>query len=70
MYERILIGIDFSDSSVETVRWAVSRFPTAEIVLFHAIEPLSIPGYLSRALGGSLELMREKELSKTVSSFV
>ena len=62
MYDRILIGIDFSDSSVETVRWAVSRFPTAEIVLFHAIEPLSIPGYLSRTLGGGLELMREKEL--------
>ena len=62
MYERILIGIDFSDSSVETVRWTVSRFPTADIVLFHAIEPLSIPGYLSRALGGGLELMREKEL--------
>jgi nucleotide-binding universal stress UspA family protein len=62
MYDRILIGIDFSDSSVETVRWAVSRFPTAEIVLFHAIEPLSVPDYLSRVLGGGLELMREKEL--------
>ena len=62
MYDRILIGIDFSDSSVETVRWTVSRFPTAEIILFHAIEPLSIPGYLSRTLGGGLELMREKEL--------
>ena len=45
MYDRILIGIDFSDSSVETVRWAVSRFPTADIVLFHAIEPLSIQRY-------------------------
>lgn len=62
MYDRILVGIDFSDSSVETVRWTVSRFPTADIVLFHAIEPLSIPGYLARTLGGSLELMREKEL--------
>jgi nucleotide-binding universal stress UspA family protein len=62
MYDRILIGIDFSDSSVETVRWTVSRFPTAEIILFHAIGPLSIPGYLSRTLGGGPELMREKEL--------
>ena len=62
MYDRILIGIDFSDSSVETVRWTVSRFPTAEITLFHAIGPLSIPGYLSRTLGGGTELMREKEL--------
>ena len=62
MYDRILIGIDFSDSSVETVRWTVSRFPTADITLFHAIGPLSIPGYLSRTLGGGMELMREKEL--------
>ena len=62
MYDRILVGIDFSDSSVETVRWTVSRFPTADIVLFHAIEPLSIPGYLARTLGGGVELMREKEL--------
>ena len=62
MYDRILIGIDFSDTSVETVRWAVSRFPTAEIVLFHSIEPESVPGYLARTLGGDLELMREKEL--------
>ena len=62
MYDRILIGIDFSHSSVETVRWTVSRFPTAEITLFHAIGPLSIPGYLSRTLGGGTELMREKEL--------
>ncbi len=62
MYDRILIGIDFSDSSVETVRWAVSRFPSAELVLFHAIEPLSVPAYLSRELGGKLDLLREKEL--------
>ena len=62
MYDRILIGIDFSDSSVETVRWAVSRFPSAELILFHAIEPLSVPAYLSRELGGKLDLLREKEL--------
>ena len=62
MYDRILIGIDFSDSSVETVRWAVSRFPSAELILFHSIEPLSVPAYLSRELGGKLDLLREKEL--------
>ncbi|MFO7587558.1 MAG: universal stress protein [Gemmatimonadota bacterium] len=62
MYDRILIGIDFSDSSVETVRWAVSRFPSAELTLFHSIEPLSVPAYLTRELGGKLDLLREKEL--------
>ncbi|MDT8435396.1 MAG: universal stress protein [Gemmatimonadota bacterium] len=62
MYDRILIGIDFSDSSVETVRWAVSRFPAAELTLFHAIEPLSAPGYLAREIGSRLDILREKEL--------
>lgn len=62
MYESILIGIDFSDASVETVRWAISRFPDAEIVLFHAIEPPSAPSYMVRELGSKLEQVREREL--------
>jgi nucleotide-binding universal stress UspA family protein len=62
MYSRILVGIDFSDSSVETVRWAVSRFPRAELTLFHAMEPLTVPEYLVRELGTRLELLKEKEL--------
>lgn len=62
MYQRILIGIDFSDSSIETLRWAVSRFPTAEIVLFHSIEKFNVPGYLVRELGNRLDLLEEKEL--------
>ena len=62
MYQRILIGIDFSDSSLETVKWAVSRFPTADIVLFHAIERFTAPDYLVRELGDRLDLLTEKEL--------
>jgi len=62
MYHSILIGIDFSDTSVETVRWAVSRFPEAQITLFHAIERLGVPGYLLRELGSKLEIVREREL--------
>ena len=62
MYHSILIGIDFSDTSVETVRWAVSRFPEADITLFHAIERLGVPGYLVRELGSKLEIVREREL--------
>ena len=62
MYHSILIGIDFSDASIESVRWTVSRFPEAEIILFHSIEPLSVPGYVLRELGSQLELVREKEL--------
>ncbi len=62
MYQRILIGIDFSDTSIETVRWAVSRFPSADIVLFHSIERFSVPGYLVRELGDRLDVLEEKEL--------
>ncbi len=62
MYQSILIGIDFSDTSVETVRWAVSRFPEADITLFHAIERLGVPGYLTRELGSKLGMVQEREL--------
>ena len=62
MYQSILIGIDFSDASVDTVRWTVSRFPDADITLFHAIERLGVPGYLSRELGSKLGMVQEREL--------
>ncbi|MDP2471877.1 MAG: universal stress protein [Candidatus Palauibacterales bacterium] len=62
MYQSILVGIDFSDTSVETVRWAVSRFPEAEIALFHSIEPLGVPGYLVREFGSKLDIVRERDL--------
>ena len=62
MYHSILIGIDFSDASVDTVRWTVSRFPDADITLFHAIERLGVPGYLSRELGSKLGMVQEREL--------
>ncbi len=62
MYKSILIGVDFSDTSVETVRWAVSRFPEADITLFHAIERLGVPGYLTRELGPKLGMVQEREL--------
>ena len=55
MYQSILVGIDFSDTSVETVRWAVSRFPEADITLFHAIDKHGVPGYLERELGSLRE---------------
>lgn len=62
MYQKILIGIDFSDTSADTVRWAVSRFPTADIVLFHSIEKFTVPGYLRRELGDELDIQLEKDL--------
>jgi nucleotide-binding universal stress UspA family protein len=62
MVQKILVGIDFSSTSVDTVRWAVSRFPEADIVLFHSIEKVTIPGYLRRELGAELDVRLEAEL--------
>ncbi|MEK6254299.1 MAG: universal stress protein, partial [Gemmatimonadales bacterium] len=62
MYQSILIGVDFSDTSVETVRWTVSRFPEADITLFHAIERLGVPGYLTLELGPKLGMVQERGL--------
>ncbi len=62
MYENILIGVDFSDTSLAAVSWAAQQFPDAQVTLFHAIEPLSVPGYVQRALGSELSLRREKAL--------
>lgn len=62
MYQRILIGIDFSDASEEAVRWTVSRFPEADIVLFHSVESFSLPGYLRRELGEALDVFLERDL--------
>jgi nucleotide-binding universal stress UspA family protein len=67
MIRSILIGIDFSDTSVETVRWALARFRDADLTLFHAIQPLSVPGYLVRELGSRLDILREKELDARVN---
>jgi len=62
MVQKILVGIDFSSTSVDTARWAVSRFPGADIVLFHSIEKVTIPGYLRRELGAALDIRLEAEL--------
>lgn len=62
MYERILVAIDFSDSSVEALRWTARHFPGARITLFHALEELEAPAYVMRALGEELDLRLESEL--------
>ncbi|MFQ5745679.1 MAG: universal stress protein [Gemmatimonadota bacterium] len=61
MYERIFIGVDFSEDSLAAVRWTASRFPEAELTLFHAVEPPAAPNYALRSLDGGEDLAREKE---------
>ncbi len=62
MFDKILVAVDFSDPSVEALDWTRDRYPGAEIFLFHALERTDPPGYVRRALGDSLDLVREEEL--------
>lgn len=62
MFERILVAIDFSDPALDALRWTVKHFGNAEIWLFHSIESLDPPSYLTRALGQELDLELETEL--------
>ncbi len=62
MYTKILVGIDFSEPSVGAMRWTVDRFPDADLVLFHAVEPEVAPNYLRQALGDDLDLSGEMAL--------
>ncbi|MFQ5678090.1 MAG: universal stress protein [Gemmatimonadota bacterium] len=62
MYRRILAAIDFSDASVDALRWTADSFPDAEITLFHAIETLRPPVYLRQVMGSDAEFELEREL--------
>lgn len=62
MFRRILVSIDFSDPSVEALRWSARRFPEAELTAFHAVEEPDPPPYVSRALEGKVSLEQEGEL--------
>lgn len=47
----VVIGMDFSDTSIEAARWITSYFaPSAEVVLVHAIEPTSRSRFGGRAV--------------------
>jgi nucleotide-binding universal stress UspA family protein len=46
-YERIVVAVDFSESSLRTTRWVANVLaPTAELVLAHVIEIPEPPGIL------------------------
>lgn len=62
MFDKILVAIDFSDPSVESLDWTRDRYPDAEIVLFHALERTDPPSYVRRALDDALDLGQEEEL--------
>lgn len=64
MFRTVLAAIDFSEPSTSAVRWTAEQFPDARLVLAHALEELSVPGYIRMAVAGagSLDLAGEREL--------
>ena len=48
---KLVVGLDFSDTSIEAARW-VTRFfaPSAQVVLAHAVEPADRPRFGLRVL--------------------
>src|SRR5690242_21755620 len=61
--KRVVLGIDFSDASLGTARWAARHLaPDAELALVHVIPLAPPPGFLRREPPGSehvLEHVRE-----------
>ena len=47
-FERIVIGVDFSDASRAAVDWAAGNFPDAELTLVHCLDLPGLPSFLSR----------------------
>ena len=64
MYRTVLVAIDFSQPATAAARWTAERFPNARMVLTHALEELSVPGYVRMAVARTpgLDLADEREL--------
>lgn len=56
-YRKIVIGVDFTESSLADARWVALEFaPDAEVVLVHALPELVAPSYLQPYLPSPAEL--------------
>jgi nucleotide-binding universal stress UspA family protein len=56
--KRVVLGIDFSDASLGTARWAARHLaPDAELALVHVVPLAPPPGFLRRELPGSDHLL-------------
>lgn len=64
MFRTILCAIDFSEPATDAAGWVADAFPDARLVLAHALERLSVPGYVRMAVAraGGLDLAHEREL--------
>ncbi|MEE8175299.1 MAG: universal stress protein [Gemmatimonadota bacterium] len=61
MFDHILVAIDFSDASVESLRWIVKSFPDAKLTLFHAMPEAKASADLRHSLSGKVD-PQEREL--------
>ncbi len=55
MYDRILVVIDFSKRSVRSLRWTVTAFPQAEIILFHPLPEVHSSSEVRQSLTGKVD---------------
>lgn len=64
MFRTVLAAIDFSGPASSAARWVAAEFPDARLVLAHALEEVSVPGYIRMAVSDSagLDLAEEREL--------
>ncbi len=66
MIHRILVAVDFTQSSLAAARWAATHFGHgAELELVHVAEHPEVP-HASRALSGLAETLRARRISVRV----
>lgn len=50
MFQRVVVGVDFSGASLETAAWVARQIRPDELILVHVVRPLVPPAYIRDAL--------------------
>jgi len=54
-FQKIVVGLDFTDASLAAARWVATFAPDAEIVLAHVVREPRIPSYVRSQMPSTLE---------------
>jgi nucleotide-binding universal stress UspA family protein len=54
-FQKIVVGLDFTDASLAAARWVATFAPDAEIVLAHVVREPRIPSYVRSQIPSTLE---------------
>ncbi len=76
--DRLVVGIDFTDASIDAARWVAQHFARgAELVLVHVIQPPAVPRFLEKRFPATDEIvatartgaeLRLRELSTSIAT--